>query len=370
MNRASAQNVLVSTTPRLEGWEIEEYLGAVSAHVVAGTNIFSDIAANWRDVFGGQSKSYKKQLGQINEQVVDELREEASARGGNALVGLQIDHDQISGQGKAMFMVTASATAVRAGSLSESTSTKDGGAEESITANEMSTEERTVRLRRKSQDGSLMLDDENWRFLIENQVSDLAEVVQATLTNIIESSRGASPGEKEHLRNGRDYFLSISREKAEEHLYGMASRRDRRVMSWAIGVLEDGNMLDLDRAEKLLEGKFYNGQKAVLEIVTRVDKPYYGPDDIKRLEALKTQIEQGFGKRGEVLEIEESGMMSSGTKKVWQIREGAHNPMDQEYCSETGLDIYGFGKDETRPEEAARVLDTKIEALNRRFSNG
>ena len=78
MNRTSTQSVLVSTTPRLEGWEITEYLGVVSAHVVAGTNIFSDIAASWRDVFGGQSKSYKKQLEQINDGVVDELREEAS----------------------------------------------------------------------------------------------------------------------------------------------------------------------------------------------------------------------------------------------------------------------------------------------------
>ena len=43
--------------------------------------------------------------------------------------------------------------------------------------------------------------------------------------------------------------------------------------------------------------------------------------------------------------------------------------MDQEYCSETGLDIYGFGKTETRPDEAVDVLETKITALNRRFSD-
>jgi uncharacterized protein YbjQ (UPF0145 family) len=86
VNRTSSQQVLVSTTPNLQGWEITRYHGAVSAHVVAGTNIFSDIAASWRDVFGGQSKKYKNQLEKINEKVVNELREEASQRGANALI--------------------------------------------------------------------------------------------------------------------------------------------------------------------------------------------------------------------------------------------------------------------------------------------
>jgi uncharacterized protein YbjQ (UPF0145 family) len=145
MNRTSTQNILVSTTPRLQGWEIEQYHGTVSAHVVAGTNIFSDIAASWRDVFGGQSKSYKKQLEQINEAVVDELREEASQRGANALIGLQIDHDQISGQNKEMFMVTASATAVRAQMNSKPDSTGSQEEEKAVTAREVSLEEQTAR---------------------------------------------------------------------------------------------------------------------------------------------------------------------------------------------------------------------------------
>ena len=90
MSRVSSQRVLVSTTPDLQGWDITHYHGAVSAHVVAGTNIFSDIAASWRDVFGGQSKSYKKQLEQVNEKVVGELKEEASQRAANALVGVTL----------------------------------------------------------------------------------------------------------------------------------------------------------------------------------------------------------------------------------------------------------------------------------------
>lgn len=368
MNRTSAQSVLVSTTPRLEGWEIREYLGAVSAHIVAGTNIFSDIAASWRDVFGGQSKSYKKQLEQINEKVVGELKEEAAQRGGNALVGLQIDHDQISGQNKEMFMVTASATAVRAELSSKPDSTGSQEKEKAVTAREVSVEERTVRLIKKAQNGNLKLNENRWRFLIENHVSDLAGPVQGALAETLEGLVGQPlQKQKKHLENGRDYFLSIPEETAKDHLYDMTSHDGKRVVDWAIGVLEDGNLLDLDRIVSMLEGDFYNEQKPALKVLTCVDKPYYEEGDIERLEDLKSMIENGFEKRGEVLEVEESGMFSSDTKKVWQIKEEVRNPMNQKYCSETGLDIYGFGKKETRPNEALKVLERKIAALNRRF---
>ncbi|WP_240331480.1 YbjQ family protein [Salinibacter ruber] len=372
MSRTSTQNILVSTTPRLEGWEIREYLGAVSAHVVAGTNIFSDIAASWRDVFGGQSQSYKKQLEQINEQVVDELREEASARGGNALVGLRIDHDQISGQNKEMFMVTASATAVRAQSSSKQNSAGRQEGEKAVTAREVSTEEQIVRLNRKAQHGDLKLEENRWRFLIENQVADLAGFIQNTVIETLDGLVGRPTGNrKKQLGNARDYFLSIPEDNAKDHLYDMMSHDESRVVDWAVGVLEDGNLLDLGRIETMLKGDFYEEQKPALEILTRVDKPYYEKEDLGRLEALKSMIENGFGKKGKVIEVEveESGMFSSDTKKkeVWQIKDSARNPMDQKYCSETGLDIYGFGKTETRPDEALGVLKTKIAALNRKF---
>jgi len=52
---------------------VKSYLDVVSSHVVAGTNIFSDIAASFSDVFGGRSKSYKRQLESIKEEAVSEL---------------------------------------------------------------------------------------------------------------------------------------------------------------------------------------------------------------------------------------------------------------------------------------------------------
>jgi len=114
MRSVTPRDIAVSTTPNLEGWSIDSYLGVASAHVVAGTNVFSDIAASFSDIFGGQSKSYQNQLEDINEAVIDDLKDQASERGGTALVGLSIDHDQISGGNRQLLMVSATATVVQA----------------------------------------------------------------------------------------------------------------------------------------------------------------------------------------------------------------------------------------------------------------
>lgn len=48
--------ILVSSTERLEGYEIEKYFELISTNVVLGTNFFSDIGASFTDFFGGNSE--------------------------------------------------------------------------------------------------------------------------------------------------------------------------------------------------------------------------------------------------------------------------------------------------------------------------
>jgi len=91
MSSPRPANIPVSTTASLEGWDIDEYLGVATAHVVAGTNVFSDIAGSFSDIFGGQSTSYQKQLASINEAALKDLRQQAAEKGGTALVGLAVD---------------------------------------------------------------------------------------------------------------------------------------------------------------------------------------------------------------------------------------------------------------------------------------
>lgn len=104
--------MIVTTTNSVEGYSIREYLGVVNANVVIGTNLFSDIAASLTDVFGGRSGSYKSKLNTIYDEVMKELTEKAKSYHADAIVGLHVDFDEVSGGGKSMFMVSASGTAI------------------------------------------------------------------------------------------------------------------------------------------------------------------------------------------------------------------------------------------------------------------
>lgn len=104
--------MIVTTTNNIEGYTVKRYLGVVNANVVIGTNLFSDIAASLTDVFGGRSGSYKSKLNTIYNEVMKELTEKAKSYHADAIVGLHVDFDEVSGGGKSMFMVSASGTAV------------------------------------------------------------------------------------------------------------------------------------------------------------------------------------------------------------------------------------------------------------------
>jgi len=97
----------------MEGKRIVKYLGLVSGEAILGANIFKDIFASIRDIVGGRSAAYEKELRQAKEIAIQEMKEQASALGGNAILSVDLDYETIQvGQGGGMLMVSASGTAV------------------------------------------------------------------------------------------------------------------------------------------------------------------------------------------------------------------------------------------------------------------
>ena len=107
-----ASGIIVATTPTLEGRPVQEYLGIVTGEVIVGANVFRDLFANIRDIVGGRSGSYERILADAREQAITELQAECASRGGNAVVGIDLDYEVIGNSGS-MLMVSASGTAVR-----------------------------------------------------------------------------------------------------------------------------------------------------------------------------------------------------------------------------------------------------------------
>ena len=103
--------MIVTTTPTIQGRNIAEYRGIVTGEAIIGANIFKDFFAGIRDIVGGRSAAYESELRNAREIALAEMAEAAEQRGGNAVVGVDLDYEVV-GQGGSMLMVTASGTAV------------------------------------------------------------------------------------------------------------------------------------------------------------------------------------------------------------------------------------------------------------------
>lgn len=101
-----------STTPNLEGHSIVEYCGVVTGEAILGANIFRDIFAGIRDIVGGRSGSYEKELRKAREIAFRELEEQARGLGADAVIGIDIDYETV-GKDSSMLMVSVTGTAVK-----------------------------------------------------------------------------------------------------------------------------------------------------------------------------------------------------------------------------------------------------------------
>lgn len=101
----------LTTTPTIEGKRIVKYCGVIAGEAILGANIFKDLFAGIRDIVGGRSATYERELQKAREIALQELQERAATLGANAVVGIDLDYEVI-GQGGSMLMVSASGTAV------------------------------------------------------------------------------------------------------------------------------------------------------------------------------------------------------------------------------------------------------------------
>jgi uncharacterized protein YbjQ (UPF0145 family) len=101
----------VTTTPSIEGKKIVRYCGVIAGEAILGANIFKDLFAGIRDLVGGRSATYEREMERARSIALQELQERAKDLGANAIVGVDLDYE-VLGQGNGMLMVSASGTAV------------------------------------------------------------------------------------------------------------------------------------------------------------------------------------------------------------------------------------------------------------------
>lgn len=108
-HREAVNAILATSGFNFEGFRIDSYLDFVSAEVVMGMGIFRGIGADFADFFGSESQGLSRRLQEAKAAAFDRLRQGAHGRGGNAIIGIDLDYTMF---GATLVGVIASGTAV------------------------------------------------------------------------------------------------------------------------------------------------------------------------------------------------------------------------------------------------------------------
>jgi uncharacterized protein YbjQ (UPF0145 family) len=89
--------IIVTTTNDLPGYEVVAVQGEVFGLIVRARNVFSNVGAQLRVVFGGEARGYTNLLSDSRNQAIESLRDAARERGGNAVLAMRFDCDETAG---------------------------------------------------------------------------------------------------------------------------------------------------------------------------------------------------------------------------------------------------------------------------------
>lgn len=107
--------MIVTTTDSVESRAIIQYLGIVAGEAVMGTNIFKDFFAGIRDIIGGRSATYEKELAKAKDMAQQEMMAQAAELGADAILAVDLDYEALTASNSSMLMVCVNGTAVKLG---------------------------------------------------------------------------------------------------------------------------------------------------------------------------------------------------------------------------------------------------------------
>lgn len=359
---ASSKDILVLTTSSCDGLKIKKHLKPVSAHLVAGTNLFSDFMGGLTDVFGGRSNSYQKQLSSLYNEAIEMIKHNTYEIGGNCVLGLSIDMDEISGKGKSMFMLTAIGTAVviekdvKLNSISQ-TSEKL----ENVGVERINNLRRKKIIIERAENKSLDYDDDVWDFITSNQVFEIFPFLIKSYANLIVNFQERMEIYNKFHQNLIRYIDALEESKKISLLYeSVENEPNKEIAFYLTKVIKELNLYDYDRNLALLKNPDFIKQKAGVRIAI-YDKPFYDKTDIENLIILKNLIATMFTERGEITSKKQ--LLSSKEREVWNCECGNNSIGIDSYCSNCNNDIYGFNQTEIRPNAVVNHIEEKIELI-------
>jgi len=360
------REILVVSTSSMEGWSIEQYIGPVSVHLVAGTNVFSDILASWTDVFGGRSGTYGNQLSRLYADAVELLRRRAEQMGANAVVGLSIDFDELSAQGKSMFMLNALGTAVRARRESREQAPLSGMA---MDAEQMAALVRRNELLRSAKEGSLVITDDVWSYMTEYAVGELAPYALGVFLRDLQASE--STERKHALDRARRYLSALDPEEAKTRMYRLLGHDSHpnsvSLRRAAVQLIRSLSLVDFGRIAQALEHPSAPVRHDALALLAAHPSTYRA-DDIPVLAALGSRILGAFPDLWEP--VTRRGLLTGKEKQVWICPCGGTVNDGDTYCGRCDKDRFGMREGEFTVPAALAAVSARLRVLREAFLAG
>ncbi|MBZ9570334.1 heavy metal-binding domain-containing protein [Methanobrevibacter sp. TMH8] len=104
--------MLLSSTNTLENKKITKYHGLVTGESLIGSNVYKDLFSGVRDVVGGRTSAYEKELDKAREIALNIMEEKANDLKSNAIIGLKMSYNNLGGTMGNTILVTAYGTAI------------------------------------------------------------------------------------------------------------------------------------------------------------------------------------------------------------------------------------------------------------------
>lgn len=335
---------LITTTNCIENAEIEKYIELIATNVVVGTNLFSDFAASFTDLFGGYSNTYQNKLDKVYNSAVEALQIKASRIGADAVIGVKMDFGEISGKNKSMFMVSAVGMAVK---LKQKTTDSPQEISDNISiSQERLSYEITRRIIIDTINKDKLPTTDQWNYLLNNPIDEIASILLSTFLITGQYNESMTERKEALLTNFPQYIGLINRDTAIKLLY-------EKIEEGTIKLIKDNKLFDPQSVLNLINTQKIHEAIACLPF----ERDLYCADDLSAMEIIATRL-KNLPDVGKIESVK--GVFKESEKFI--CKNGHKNSVDKEFCTECGINIKGLNCEEV---ENINAFYLKIETLRK-----
>ena len=352
------ENILITTSDNFTSSEIKAQYGVVDSQIVVGANLFRDVFSSFRDVFGGETKGYKKDIDKMKKAALDSIKEQAKDYGANAIISLRLDLDEVSGGGKSMFMLNAYGSAVE---LSQEAITNQ---EETTQNKKISIDEIDFFKTRKSLEKDVLEEEPQAIFAPRNNYLDKISEFDLWNKNVTEKILNNNTLLPSHTRDDfQKHINNINPRILESYLEENLDQMKSTLWVEICISLENNNWFNYDFLENYLKHENHIKRFRALQLCT-IERDFYRKEEIQSLTSLAEIIKNEFDENFPT-EVKSSMM----TKKEVYVCPKCLTENDMGTNCSCGANEYGLFPKDLTPTKISEELNSTANAIKKIINN-